>query len=72
MDTLDEKVKEAFVDASPSHALSYNSVTKQARSEHPACCQHSTARLNRARHVKCCFSGQGGNRMRDSGTSPLA
>ena len=29
MDTLDEKVKEAFVDASPSHALSYNSVTKQ-------------------------------------------
>ena len=40
MDTLDEKVKEAFVDASPSHALSYNSVTKQVRPLQPACCQH--------------------------------
>lgn len=29
MDTLDEKTKEEFVDASPSHALTYNSVTKQ-------------------------------------------
>ena len=29
MDTLDEKAKEDFVDASPSHALSYNSATKQ-------------------------------------------
>ena len=29
MDTLDEKTKEDFVDASSSHALSYNSVTKQ-------------------------------------------
>lgn len=31
MDTLDEKTKEDFVDASPSHALTYNSVTKQVR-----------------------------------------
>ena len=29
MDTLDEKTKEDFVDASPSHALVYNSVSKQ-------------------------------------------
>ena len=46
MDTLDEKVKEAFVDASPSHALSYNSVTKQACSLRPACCQHAITSLN--------------------------
>ena len=31
MDTLNEKAKEDFVDASPSHALTYNSVTKQVR-----------------------------------------
>ena len=36
MDTLDEKTKEDFVDASPSHALSYNSVTKQVLV--PRCC----------------------------------
>ena len=36
MDTLDEKTKEDFVDASPSHALSYNSVTKQVLM--PCCC----------------------------------
>ena len=37
IDTLDEKTKEDFVDASPSHALSYNSVTKQVRAirSHP-------------------------------------
>ncbi len=46
MDTLDEKVKEAFVDASPSHALSYNSVTKQVCPLQPACCRHATARLS--------------------------
>ncbi|CAL5228381.1 g11504 [Coccomyxa viridis] len=35
MDTLDEKTKEDFVDASPSHALVYNSVSKQVEVQEP-------------------------------------
>ena len=68
MDTLDEKVKEAFVDASPSHALSYNSVTKQACSLRPACCQHARTSLNSMPGVP----GQCKTTMRTSDTPSVA